>query len=116
TVRAGPTDGRAVSRDLYACAILPSLRAVVVHLHGLGEPNRQDAPVVASIAGSINVGGEPALAKAGAVVTLPEGIAFTTPGGFVAVGESDAGRTERRLWPAPVGGANPKKAENFERD
>src|SRR5439155_18317847 len=50
TVRgaAMPTDprlGLMLSRDLYVCAVLPSLRAIVVHLHGIGEPSRQDTSI-----------------------------------------------------------------------
>ena len=116
TVQGASVRRREIIRDLYACAVLPSLRAVVVHLRGIGEPTAADRAVVGSIAGSIGVASEPALAQAGEAVTLAESqIAFTTPKGFVAVQEADEWRTDRRLWPAPAARAK-ERADEFERD
>src|SRR5262249_17493434 len=56
--------------DPFAGATLPSLRAVVVHIHGSGEPTHADRAAVASIAGSITAMGEPASTPAGETVTL----------------------------------------------
>ena len=94
--------GGTTRKDVVAAAVLPSLRAVTIHLQGVGEADANDHAVVQAIAAALTLAGEPALGKPGEVVTLADGIRFTAPRGFVPVAaDVDAARTDRRLWTAP---------------
>jgi hypothetical protein len=98
--------GGTVRKDVVAAVVLPSLRAVTVHLEGVGEADAHDRAVVKGIAGAITLAGEPALGKRGEVVTLPDGIRFTAPRRFAKVDDTDSTRTDRRLWLASTAAAD----------
>jgi hypothetical protein len=99
-------------KEVIATVVLPSLRAVVVHLEGAGKADANDHAVVKQIAAAITVGNEPELGKPGEVVTLVDGIRFAAPRAFAPVPEPDTSRTDRRLWPAVTAGKTPGEIEN----
>ena len=87
-------------KEVFAAAVLPSRRVVVVHLRGFGQLDLTDRAVVRHVAAAITVKDEPAIAPEGkAAVALPSGTRFTPPVGFSAVESRDSLRTDRLLWP-----------------
>ena len=90
--------GGAIRKDVVAVVVLPSQRAVTVHLEGVGEADANDHAVVKAIAAAITLADEPPLGKPGEIVTLPDGIRFAAPRRFAPVADTDPSRTDRRLW------------------
>ena len=108
----GRRGGAIARKDIVAAVVLPSQRGVAVHLEGPGDATANDRAVVREIAAAIRVANEPQLGAAGDVVTLVDGIRFTAPPGLAPVPQTDANRTDRRLWPtAPT----PAKVADGER-
>ena len=87
-------------KDVVAAVVLPSMRAVVVHLQGPGEADAYDLAVVREIAANLTVANEPEPGKPGESVTLVDGIKFAVPDGFTSAPQTDPNRTDRVLWPA----------------
>jgi hypothetical protein len=99
-------------KEVFAAAVLPSRRAVVVHLRGFGQLDLTDRAVARQVAGAIGVQNEPALAPQGSgAVTLPGGTHFAPPVGFSVVEARDPLRTDRLLWPAIAEGASAGQRE-----
>ncbi|MEO6434328.1 MAG: hypothetical protein ABIP55_01015 [Tepidisphaeraceae bacterium] len=86
-------------KDVYACAVLPSQRVVVVHLRGLGGPDVNDRVLVQQIAKAISVKNEPKTNASRVVLALPGGLSLAPPEGFALIEERDVLRTDRRMWP-----------------
>jgi hypothetical protein len=84
---------------IYACAITPSLQAIVVHLSSPQAPEPRDLDLVRQIARSITLTDPPHLGREGASVQLGWQITCTAPSGFAGVDQRDSNRTDRLLWP-----------------
>ncbi len=103
TILAPPTRRDEFAKDLFACTVLPSQRAVVVHLSGRGPVSLQDRELVKQVAGGIAVAHEPNQAKEDEPITLPRlGIMLTPPRGLSAIDERDPNRSDRLLWPVSM--------------
>ena len=92
--------GSTLHKEVVAVAVLPSLRAVSVHLQGMGEADAQDQAIVRQVAAAISISNEPEPGKPGDSVTLADGIRFTAPRRLAPVPQTDPNRTDRLLWPA----------------
>ncbi len=90
--------GPDVRKDIYACAVLPSLQVLTVHLSGEGPMDMTDQAVVGQIASAIAITSPPQMEPQGASLTLPEGITISPPADFAAVTNADPKRSDRRLW------------------
>lgn len=91
---------RVPQKDVYAAAVLPSRRAVVVHLRGIGESDQGDEMVVRKVAGALAIGSEPAVpAVAQSEISLRGGTNFAVPPGLLCVEPNDPLRADRLLWP-----------------
>lgn len=94
----------AAALEAYACVVLPSRRALVVHLTGPGHFDAKAVATVKQLCGGVVVAKEPPTAGPGDGVTLAEGIRVVAPRQFVPVHEADANRTGRLFWPANLKG------------
>jgi len=96
--------GSTLRKEVIAAVVLPSQRAITVHLEGVGEADAHDQAIVKQIAAAITLANEPELGKPGEIVTLVDGIRFTAPRRFAPVPQADPNVTDRLLWPAGTSG------------
>jgi hypothetical protein len=96
---------------LLACAVLPSGRAVIVRLEGLGEPEPGDRELMQQIAQSVRMSGEPALSRPGQEMEVG-GVKLRAPANFSLVTPIDLDRTDRVLWYVPPPAASASAGSN----
>ena len=101
-------------KEVVAAVVLPSLRAIAVHLEGRGGLDAQDETVVREVAMALSVADEPALGTPGGAVRLDEAITFNAPAAFAPVAQTDPLRTDRRLWRVEQGDDEHENEGHFE--
>jgi hypothetical protein len=114
SVRPLPRRGEdAMQKDLFACAVLPSLQVIVVHLQGFGAPAPSDDAVVREVARTIVATDQPAPDALTHSLAL-EGMTISNlPRPFKLIAQTDPLRTDRRLQRCDDASA---AANQFERD